>query len=158
MTPEYKARFWAKVQKTPTCWLWTAGRGYHGYGQATHPDKPTFPIGAYRAAWIIAHGPVPKGLAVCHKCDNKLCVRPSHLFLGTQRDNLADMRAKGRGHLPPRIAGILNCKAKFTEDDIRDVRRLYAEGLSLRQLGRRYRVWYTTISQIVNRNTWAHVQ
>ena len=147
-------RFWQKVHKTETCWLWTGARS-HGYGETWNGRRP---IAASRFVWEVMHGPIANSRqCVCHHCDNPLCVRPDHLFLASQRENLSDMRRKGRGALPPPQIGTTNLKAKFTEDDIRDIRRLYAEGDSLRRLGRRYGVWYTTISVIVNRKAWAHV-
>ena len=94
---------------------------------------------------------------ICHQCDNPLCVRPDHLFLGDDRANLADMRSKGRGALPPWYGGRAHWKTSFTDDDIRTIRHLYADGHSLRTLGRQYRVSFTTISKIVRGRTWMHV-
>jgi len=86
-------RFWDKVDKTGECWLWTGARrrayGYVGNGKGKVVD-------AQRLAWEITFGEIPEGLYVLHKCDNPQCVRPSHLFLGTARDNTLDMVAKGR--------------------------------------------------------------
>ena|SRR6478609_4188748 len=88
-------RFWAKVEKTDACWLWTASLTKGGYGQFwfTLPRKR---IDAHRAAWIITNGPIPDGLYVCHHCDTPRCVRPDHLFLGTPHDNTQDVIRKGR--------------------------------------------------------------
>lgn len=87
-------RFWAKVQKTETCWLWTAGATTKGYGYfcPTRPNK----VYAHRYSWELVNGAIPTGLLVCHTCDNPPCVNPSHLFLGTVRDNAIDMSLKGR--------------------------------------------------------------
>lgn len=82
------------------CWWWTANSDARGYGflSTTHGAAPQR---AHRAAWELANGPIPDGMDVCHHCDNPSCVRPSHLFLGTARDNLRDASAKGRiGHNP----------------------------------------------------------
>lgn len=97
-----EARFWPKVNKADGCWLWTGsvtGGGGMQHGQFTLPRRPdrTQPhIYAHRLSWELAYGPIPNGLQVCHKCDVPRCVRPEHLFLGTQFDNLADARRKGR--------------------------------------------------------------
>ncbi|NUQ92859.1 MAG: HNH endonuclease [Gemmatimonadaceae bacterium] len=87
-------RFWQKVEKTETCWLWTGARySATRYGQVILPGRVV--RGAHRVAWELTHGPIPDGLFVCHRCDNKQCVRPDHLFLGTPKDNTHDMIAKG---------------------------------------------------------------
>lgn len=89
--------FWTKVQIDPAnnCWMWT-GRvdGSHMlYGQIKRNEKR---IKAHRHAWTLANGPIPDGLFVLHRCDRPLCINPSHLFLGTQHDNLLDAASKGR--------------------------------------------------------------
>lgn len=87
-------RFWTKVRKTGGCWLWTASRDRWGYGMILGPKRR--PRLAHRVAWELTFGAVPIGLLVLHHCDIPHCVNPSHLWLGTQRDNLADAKAKGR--------------------------------------------------------------
>jgi hypothetical protein len=86
-------RFWAKVEKSETCWLWRGPVGKNGYGSTCVNYRH---IGAHRLAWELARGPITPATCVCHTCDTPLCVNPSHLFLGTQRDNIRDARLKGR--------------------------------------------------------------
>lgn len=87
-------RFWDRVEKTQTCWLWIAGTKNSGYGVFAPERDRTYM--AHRYGWTLTRGPIPGGMLVCHTCDNKLCVRPEHLFLGTPKDNMDDMREKGR--------------------------------------------------------------
>ena len=96
-TVNHVSLFWAKVRKTIKCWEWYGSRKGR-YGNLTVKKKNVL---AHRFAWEITFGPIPIGLFVCHHCDNKKCVRPSHLFLGAHEDNMRDMVIKGR-HNPPR--------------------------------------------------------
>lgn len=93
-------RFWSKVNKSSIpdeCWLWTAATIGGGYGQIMGVvNGKRRPVYAHRVSWEMAFGPIPADLYVLHRCDVPLCVNPDHLFLGTQGDNLADARAKGR--------------------------------------------------------------
>lgn len=92
-------RFWAKVHKTNTCWIWTGWRQKSGHGNI-FVGVGLGKTGAHRISWIINKGPIPEGLFVCHICDIPWCVNPDHLFLGTHDDNMADAWAKGRLKLP----------------------------------------------------------
>ena len=93
LTDKDKRRFWAKVQKSDSCWLWTAYRTSFGYGQFGLGKRLVY---AHRISWVLKHGDLDRGKCVLHHCDNASCVNPSHLFLGTLFDNNRDMRIKGR--------------------------------------------------------------
>ena len=150
-------RFWGKVdRKGPDeCWPWTAASSTSGHGRFWRDGKL---VVASRVAWELAHGPIPAGLFVLHRCDNPLCMNPDHLFLGTQQDNVADMVQKGR--LKPYSAcGENHHHAKFTDADVRSIRSDYrAGGVSQRELARRYNASQGAISDIVLGRRWAHVK
>jgi hypothetical protein len=95
-------RFWAKVTIGPTCWEWTGAMSSTGYGRMTRGGRGEGWVRAHRVAWELANGPVPDGLHVLHHCDNRSCVNPEHLFIGTRSDNMRDAMQKGR--LKPHIA------------------------------------------------------
>ncbi len=153
------AYFWSHVRKADGdgCWLWTKSTSRYGYGQQMWTDGKNWI--AHRLAWTLTHGEIPKGLCLCHRCDNPACVRPDHMFIGTQADNLADMRAKGRGFNFPisMQRGEGNGRSRLTEADVRDIRRRHAAGESLRSIGKAYNYAYTNISAICRRKSWAHV-
>jgi hypothetical protein len=89
-------RFWSKVEKTEICWNWMGALCSSGYGNFITSDRRW--SGAHRLSWEWANGPIPAGLCVLHRCDNRKCVRPEHLFLGSEGDNTNDMVAKGRAN------------------------------------------------------------
>ena len=89
------AFFWSKVEKSDAgCWEWRGSLMKNGYASFVH-DSPRKVL-AHRYSWMLHNGPIPAGLLICHHCDNRRCVRPDHLFLGTTLDNMRDMIAKGR--------------------------------------------------------------
>ena len=90
-------RFWSKVQKTSNCWNWIGSQQGNGYGYLHNGTREKRnPLRAHRFSYEIHYGDIPSGLWVLHKCDNRLCVNPKHLFLGDRTDNMRDCAAKGR--------------------------------------------------------------
>ena len=168
VTPEYllsqglseslPKRFWAKVEKTETCWLWTAYANEDGYGRIWAGHRGNSFIPAHVVSWILHFGPVPrfdpKGIHVLHSCDNPPCVKPSHLFLGTALDNACDRDKKGR-----RIAGEgeQSPQHKLTEKEVFEIRSMYGPGYSCVTLGLRFGVDQSTIYSIIKRKTWRHI-
>lgn len=139
--------FWAKVQKTDDCWLWTASTDRNGYGQFGHHTRRRT---ATRVMWELNHGPTPDGLCVCHCCDNPLCVNPAHLFLGTPADNTADMDRKGR-----RIAKAGN--PLFPDWRVRLIRAVPDSPHTIRAIAEFYGVSYPTIRAIRRREAYRSV-
>ena len=150
--------FWAKVNKTPTCWLWMYSLlsdiyNSGGYGQVTIRNRR---LRAHRVAWELTNGPIPDGLHVLHRCDVRHCVNPDHLFLGTDADNIHDAMAKGRFVPPPVRYGEQHGLSKLTADDVATIRALYASksGWTHRSLGEKFNVTHTNICHILNNRTW----
>lgn len=149
-------RFWEKVKvgTEDECWEWQISTR-NGYGQLRDGNRERY---AHRLSWEFCIGPIPTGICVLHHCDNRLCVNPAHLFLGTKADNTHDMMAKGRQILPPPRHGEANNKAKLTTAQVIAIREQYASGTaSSRELGRKYSVNKATILSIIHRKTWAHI-
>jgi hypothetical protein len=181
-------RFWAKVNKDgpiPThcpelgaCWIWTASCNVKGYGKLNVNGKH---MAAHRIAFFLEHGrcPTPCGL---HRCDNPLCVRPSHIREGTQLENVRDCITKGRDARGERNGSRLHperrargdrhgsrthperlprgedhARAKLTVQDVIEVRRLAVNGLQQRSIASRFGVCQATVRDIVARKIWRHV-
>lgn len=147
------ARFAAKVRKTDGCWEWTGAIMKTGYG-AFRVGRST--VYAHRFAWEAVNGPAPPGVYVCHHCDNPACVRPDHLFLGTPRDNVADMDRKGR-RVRKTARGASNGNAKLTEDDVRWLREQRSAGATQAQLAIALRISQTNVSDILKGRIWRSV-
>ena len=152
-------RFWAKVdvRGENECWEWMACKA-QGYGRIGLGGVGAGAENAHRLSWELHHGDIPDDLYVLHKCDNRGCVNPAHLFLGTQAENIADMVAKGR-HARVAQKGERNGRAMLTKDQVIEIRHRYAEGgVTLRHLGEEFGVCPATASHIVQGRNWPHVE
>lgn len=134
------------------CWLWTGCTNEHGYG-TLHSGGRT--LLAHRRAWAIATGSEPPaGLGVLHKCDVRPCVNPSHLYVGTQRENAADCVRRGR--MPDR-RGEKHPRAFLAADDVIEIRRMYAAGVSQVVAAERFGITRGHVHSIVKRRIWANL-
>lgn len=142
------------------CIEWTGvtiksnGSESHRYGRFTSGGKKHL---AHRMAYELAFGAIPHGMLVLHRCDNTKCCNPAHLFLGSHLDNMADMRAKGRGNktpLPVRRGGDVN-GARLTDADVQEIRRARAAGATTVELGRRFNVHNSVISRAARGVTYS---
>jgi len=156
-----EVRFWEKVYKTSSCWLWTASLDSRGYGQIGKGGRGTGIIRAHRLSWEIHFGPIENGLFVCHKCDVPSCVNPHHLFLGTPKENTVDMFQKRRARFDvypdSKPKGEKNPRAVVTNDIVKSIRELYQAGTSVAELSRKYGLAYSTTYHICTGYTWVHV-
>lgn len=150
------ARFWSKVNIREGCWEWTACCDPCGYGRfGDWNNGRTVTFKASRIAYESVYGSIPTGLYGLHTCDNPPCVRPDHIYPGTQLDNMADMAVRGR---TAKRGGNSQNVAKLSPGDVRAIRARYeAGGCTTRSLGREYGVSGNQISNIVRRVSWSHV-
>ncbi len=140
-------RFWNKVIKTNHCWIWS-GCTVRGYGRVNTGNAIQY---AHIVSWELCNGPVPKGMCVCHSCDNPPCVRPEHLFLGSNVENWNDMRNKCRHAHGEKLS-------KITAQDVIDIRVGHSSGdFTMKELADMFEVSYTNIHAIIQRRSWKHV-
>jgi hypothetical protein len=146
--PTLEQRFWSKVRKTETCWLWQRQLNNKGYGRFLFYSRSTGRTSrgmyAHRVSWILINGPIPEDVNVLHRCDTPACVNPAHLFLGTQADNMADCSDKGRfcrDGCPPH-------RRKLTTHDVIAIRE---DGRTHAQISRAYGISRGYVNNIKQR-------
>lgn len=152
-------RFWAKVDKggpiqpnmESPCWVWTASRTRHGYGYFASGRKMAR---AHRISWVMTHGEIADGIHVLHRCDNPSCVRPDHLFLGTNDDNVRDKCLKGRHRCG---VGENQGNSKLNTAAVLKIRERLAAGASRKDIASEFGIGQTTVSSIKHRKSWAHI-
>lgn len=154
-TTKQVARFWSRVSKAPHskgCWEWQGQTDKGGYGTISINDRNKR---AHRMSYELAYGELPAELDVLHTCDNPTCVNPSHLFLGTDVDNMRDKVAKDR-----QCKGESHGMSKLTEEQVLEIRRRYKRYAKVDNtvtLAREFGVHQSRIFDIVNRKKWKHI-
>jgi len=129
------------------CWVWQGSCVTGGYGNLTFKCESLY---AHRASWEVHNGPIPVGMSVLHKCDNRRCINPEHLFLGTQDDNIKDMYKKGRQ--------AYDYKCKLTEQEVLEIKyKLRHKKFSQEYLAKMYDISRSTILAINLGHNWSHV-
>jgi len=149
-----KERLYIRLKREGNCWVWTGAKMKNrgGYGAIRIGNKT---VPTHRLSWEIHYGPIPEGKYVLHHCDNPPCVRPEHLFLGTQQDNIRDAIAKHRFFHDNYAQGEKIGSAKLTESQVLEIRA--SNERSSLKLARIYGVHKSTIKRIRNRTLWKHI-
>lgn len=149
--------FWAKVdiRGPDECWEWLGACFPSGYGMLTVKGKKWY---AHRRAWFLKNGPIPEGISILHRCDNRPCCNDLHLFSGTQAENISDMWSKGRGYRggPGASAqrGEQSPHAKLTQLQVDEIRLRRASGETGRALAKEFGVNPATICNLWKRKSW----
>ena len=148
--------FWSRVAvvaDSTSCWEWQGARNYAGYGVVNWRNRQ---VRCHRLAYMLAHGEIPQGLKVCHRCDNRACCNPSHLWLGTDADNIHDRDRKGRHgarRFPERMSrgrGESSRFAKITDAAVEAIRTSYIPGQTRQiDLAMRFDISRTQVGRIV---------
>lgn len=131
-------RLWRRVDKTATCWLWRGTLNEDGYGKISIGGKDGGMVSVHRLSWELHNRQISEGLQVLHSCDVRNCVNPTHLFLGTQADNVADMYAKGRNNNVGPI-GEAAPAAKLTLSEVEQILAAKSSVALAKQFGISYR-------------------
>jgi len=147
MEKQFKDKFLNSIDKTKDCWFWIGNKNAEGYGRVVCKKES---YRAHRVAWEVYNREIPKGMLVCHKCDNPSCVNPKHLFLGTDADNSSDKVKKKRHSF-----GEKHPNAKLTEIDVWKIREIYGgRELSQDKIALLFGVSQHSISLIVRNKSW----
>lgn len=146
--------FWSRVSKTTddSCWIYNGKKDHLGYSRQKWKGKNAM---TYWISWWLTNGEIPDGKQLNHKCNNPSCVRPDHLYAGTQSENMRDRHNCGKyvrfNH------GNINGKSKLNDLIVLEIRRLFKTGETLSNLGKKFNVTSQCVSSVIKRKTWTHI-
>jgi hypothetical protein len=154
-----------KVRRSDGCWIWTGALDTKGYGRfvtGRKRDHSQRLVAAHRLAFLRSKGPIPPDTLICHRCDTPACVRPDHLFAGSQSDNVRDAWEKGRSnwqrHGNAKRVGVENGRAKLTPGQVQEIRRRFVSGMSAtREMAAEFGVTRTALNYIRRGEHWKSV-
>ncbi|HBD93398.1 MAG TPA: HNH endonuclease [Spirochaetia bacterium] len=146
-----REHFQYEINKNTGCWEWTKSTS-KGYGHLGIRGKF---YQAHRLMWIITNGEIKDGLFVCHKCDNRLCINPDHLFLGTNLDNINDAIEKGKWQHQPK--GEKNGNAKLTKNQVLNIKHLVSNGIPTKTISEKFNISQRHVQYIAKNKTWKHL-
>lgn len=149
-TTKWWIQYWVETDPKSGCWIWERYKDPHGYGRTSENNHPVL---VHRLAWMLWRGEVPKGMFVCHKCDNPSCVNPNHLFLGTAKDNNADRTSKGRS-MPSGVRGEQHGMSAITEEQARSI---FNEPGIQRDIAKKFGITQHAVWCIKAGRTWKHI-
>lgn len=146
-----KESFENKVIKQDGCWGFKGKTRTDGYAGIEYKGKNLL---IHRASWLIHNGSLPQNLCVLHKCDNRICSNPNHLFLGTQEDNIRDMVLKKRNSAP---IGEKVSISKLKSEQVMQIKKLLAQKMTIKKIAQLFNISFITISDIKRNKTWRHI-
>lgn len=169
-----QCRLLSRIKIENGCWIYTGPTNWHGYGKTTFKGKTER---VHRISYLIFKGPLKKGKIVCHSCDNKLCINPEHLWLGTYKENMQDALKKGRMKKPflgkkhtqetltlmqknrrkPDKRGEKHHRNKLKNEDVFEIRKMLQDGFTQSEIADKYKVDSSTISNIKSGKRWSHI-
>ena len=151
LNPKERLDKFVTIDLKSQCWIWTGSKNKKNYGCIHFKGKTRI---AHRLAYELYKGQIPKGLLVCHNCDNPSCINPDHLFLGTNQDNSNDKFSKNREKI---LYGQSNGNSKLTTNEVVNIKRMLISGYTPTEISRKFNVSDGAIFSIRDNNTWRHV-